>query len=72
MRNQLKNSGKKPSQEIEAALELAKAAEEAKVQEGEEWINSISKVIRLFNGNKPFASEYVGFTDGRRTFKIQS
>lgn len=63
--------GKLTSTQIDAALAEEVERERKKVQEGEEWLESISGAIKMFNGGKPFVSDYVGFKDGRRTFKIE-
>lgn len=63
--------GKLTSTQIDTALAEEVERERKKVQEGEEWLESISGAIKMFNGGKPFVSDYVGFKDGRRTFKIQ-
>jgi len=63
--------GKLTSTQIDAALAEEVERERKKVQEWEEWLESISGAIKMFNGGKPFVSDYVGFKDGRRTFKIE-
>lgn len=63
--------GKLTSTQIDASLAEEVERERKKVQEGEEWLESISGAIKMFNGGKPFVSDYVGFKDGRRTFKIE-
>lgn len=63
--------GKLTSTQIDTALAEEVERERKKVQEGEEWLESISGAIKMFNGGKPFVSDYVGFKDGRRTFKIE-
>lgn len=71
LRKRLKNTGKLTSTQIDAVLAEELAKEKEKVREGEEWVKSISGAIKMFNSGKPFVSEYVGFKDGRRTFKIE-
>lgn len=71
LRKRLKNTGKLTSTQIDTALAEELAKEKEKVREGEEWLESISGAIKMFNGGKPFVSDYVGFKDGRRTFKIE-
>ena len=63
--------GKLTSTQIDTALAEEVERERKKVQEGEEWVESISGAIKMFNGGKPFVSDYIGFKDGRRTFKIE-
>lgn len=71
LRRKAKSMGKLTSTQIDTALAEEVERERKKVQEGEEWVESISGAIKAFNGGKPFVSDYVGFKDGRRTFKIE-
>lgn len=52
------------------AYDAAKAQEEAKVAEGEEWARSMSGFVQELTGQKIDDVSYVGFSTGRRTFKL--
>lgn len=71
LRRKAKSMGKLTSTQIDSALAEEIAREEQKVKEGEEWVERLAGTVKLFNGGKPFLSNYVGFKDGRRTFKIE-
>jgi len=57
-------------QRIDQILAEEREGERRKVEEGEEWLKSLGQAIRTFNGNKEPKPEYIGFKDGRRTFKL--
>lgn len=53
-----------------AMYDAARAKEEAKVAEGEEWARSMSGFVQELTGQKIDDVNYVGFSTGRRTFKL--
>jgi hypothetical protein len=56
-------------QRIDQILAEEREAERRKVEEGEAWANSLYEAVHLFAARKA-AIEYMGFKDGRRTFKL--
>ena len=58
---------------IEQILEEERKREEEKVEEGERWGRTVANAAKIFlaPSAKPTV-EYIGFQDGRRTFRIES
>ena len=57
-------------QRIDQILVEEREAERRKVGEGEAWASSLEEAVRLFNGGAKVEPQYIGFKDGRRTFKL--
>lgn len=58
---------------IEQILEEERQREARKIDEGEAWAKTVANAAKIFLA--PSANptvEYIGFQDGRRTFKIES
>lgn len=52
--------------------DAARANEESKVAEGEAWALSMAGFVRKLTGKELAEVRYVGFSAGRRTFKLIS